>query len=169
MSEKKPKTPKRLRRTATIGELVERSMAPMVQKRGFANSELLMRWATIVGAPFDRGVVPDKLNWPREMANNPHVGAVLTVRVDPVYALAFTHETETIKASINRYFGFYLIDKIKPSRRPFVPNLQDEAKPRLRKLSEGEELDIASQVEGIEDEGLRDALTKLGRGLKGRD
>lgn len=168
MSEKKPKPPKRLRRSVSIAELAERTIAPLVQKRGFANSELLMRWATIVGTPFDKGVVPDKLNWPRNIGDDPHAGAVLTVRVDPVHALAFTHETETIKASINRYFGFYLIDKVKPSRRPFVPQLEEAKKPTVRALSETEEQALAAQVEAIEDPELRESLLQLGRGLKGR-
>jgi len=168
MSEKKPTPPKRLRRSVSIAELAERAIAPVVQKRGFANSELLMRWATIVDAPYDKGVVPDKLNWPRDMGNDPHVGAVLTVRVDPIHALAFTHETEMIKASINRYFGFYLVDKIKPSRRPFVPQLEVAKKPAQRRLSEKEEQSLAAMVEGIEDPELRESLLQLGRGMKGR-
>ena len=168
MAEKKQskKSYKRLKRTASIAELAERAIEPMVQKRGFANSELLMRWSTIVSAPFDKSVVPDKLNWPRE--EDAYAGAILTVRVDPVHALAFTHETETIKAAINRYFGFYLVDKIKPSRRPFVPSLEEDNKPTQRKLSDAEEQNLAAQVGEIEDAGLRDALLKLGRGLKGR-
>jgi len=168
MADKKHKTPKRLRRSASIAELAERAIEPMVRKRGFANSELLMRWSTIVSAPYDKGVVPDKLNWPRESEMNPHVGAVLTVRVDPIHALAFTHETETIKGAINRYFGFYLVDKIKPSRRPFVPQLEEAKRPTQRRLSEGEEKSLAQMVEGIENPELRESLLKLGRGLKGR-
>jgi len=165
---KKPATPKRLRRSASIAELAERAIEPLVQKRGFANSELLMRWSTIVSSPYDKGVVPDKLNWPREAADNPHSGAVLTVRVDPIHALAFTHETDVIKTAINRYFGFYLVDKIKPSRRPFVPALEESTKPEQRKLSKKEEQNLADEVDAIEDETLRAALIDLGRGLKGR-
>jgi hypothetical protein len=163
------KSYRRLKRVVSIAEMAERAIEPMVQKRGFANSELLLRWSMIVSPPFDKGVVPDKLNWPRDEGDTAHQGAVLTVRVDPVHALAFTHETETIKAAINRYFGFYLVDKIKPSRRPFVPSLEPRNTPKLRALTENEEQSLAAEVEAIDDPELREALMKLGRGLKGRD
>ncbi len=73
-----------------------------------------------------------------------------------------------IKGAINRYFGFYLVDKIKPSRRPFLPQQQEDARPQLRPLTPKVEAELNAELDGIEDMELREALMKLGRGLKGR-
>ncbi len=165
---KKSKAYKHFNRAMSISELAERAIEPLAQQRGFANAEILTRWAHIVPPPFDQSVIPDKLKWPHSGQMEGAAGAVLTVSIDPIYALAFTHETNMIKEAINRYFGFYLVDKIKPSRRPFLPQLPDDTRPQPRPLTPKVEAELNAELDGIEDEELRAALMKLGRGLKGR-
>ncbi|WP_133572577.1 DUF721 domain-containing protein [Maritalea mobilis] len=165
---KKTRAYKHFNRAMSISELAERAIEPLAQKRGFANAELLTRWAHIVPEPFDQSVIPDQLKWPHSGQMEGAAGAVLTVSVDPIYALAFTHETDMIKGAINRYFGFYLVDKIKPSRRPFLPQQQEDTRPQLRPLTPKVEAELNAELDGIEDAELREALMKLGRGLKGR-
>ena len=61
-------------------------------------------------------------------------------------------------------FGFQAVERIQLVQKPVAP----ERKPVRRKapVSPADEKRIAALAEGIEDEGLREALMRLGRSVK---
>lgn len=152
----------RLGRAVAIGEIAGRALDPVIRQRGFATSELIANWKTIVPAPYDRAVLPDRLKWDRPAPDAPADGARLIVRVDPAHAAGFLHEIPVIRDAINRYFGFFLVSDIRTSREPFVPRPRVSAEEAPPEPSESELRAVRDVVERVEDPQLREALAKLG-------
>ena len=86
------------------------------------------------------------------------------MRCEGARALLFQHDVPQILERINAHFGYLAVARLrivqKPIPRPVVP-----ARPRLRPLSAAEEARLAGLVDGVEDDGLRRALTGLGRAV----
>lgn len=164
MAKSQPPSSDRLNRTVAIGEIAGRAIDPLLRQRGFATSELIANWASIVPAPYDRAVMPDRLRWPRPAPDAPADGATLYVRVDPAHALGFTHETPRIRDAINRYFGFFLVSELRTSREPFMPH---SAPPpdNAREPTKEQQHRIEAIVAPVEDDDLRAALKRLGEGV----
>lgn len=164
MTHKKNKT-KRANRTLNLGEAVQSAIDPMFRKRGFANRDLIANWASIAPVPYDKVAIPDELRWPRRQAGAE--GAILFLRCADAHRLALAHEGAAIAAAVNRYFGYILVGDVKLSAAPFSQGSQKpeqdavEPAPELRKA-------VSKAIAGVEDEGLKEALRKLGHGLMAR-
>jgi hypothetical protein len=156
--------PKRLNRVVGAGEALQKALDPVFRKRGFAGRDIVTHWAAIAPAPYDQVAAPDKLVWPRNERNAG--GAVLYLRCAAGHALALSHEGPKITAAVNRYFGYVLVAAVRLSAEPFV---RDAQRPQLIEES-GPEADPAldAAVVAVEDDGVRDALRRLGRGIKGK-
>jgi hypothetical protein len=166
--EAKPKKddepPKRLNRAVGVGEALNKALDPVFRKRGFASRDLITHWAAMAPAPYDRIAAPDRLVWPRGERNAG--GATLYVRCAAGHALALQHEAPMLARSINRYFGYVLISGVRLSAEPLEASR--EAPEAAAKATETPHPRADSEVEAVGDEGLRDALRRLGRGIMGR-
>lgn len=158
----------RLGRAVAIGEIAGRALDPIIRQRGFATSELIANWTTIVPAPYDRAVMPDKLKWARPTPDSPADGASLYVRVDPAHGAGFLHEIPVIRDAINRYFGFFLVSDIRTSREPFVPRQGGPKGDRQSEPTPSELQAIETAVASVADTQLREALVRLGGGIAKR-
>jgi hypothetical protein len=161
MAEKLPDLPRK-NRTLSVADALSGALDPVLKKRGFASRDILIQWPSIAPPPFDRLTRPDKLNWPRQAQGAE--GAVLHLRCAPGQALMVQHEAPAIAAAINRYFGYVLVGEVRLSAEPFTPG----SAPRAHKKTEPSRasLDkIAAKTAAIEDEGLRAALSQLGRAM----
>lgn len=162
----KPKadeTPRRLNRVVDAGEALQRSLDPVFKKRGFASRDLITHWTAMAPAPYDRAAAPDKLVWPR--GERSAEGATLYLRCAPGQALALQHEGDLIARSVNRYFGYVLVGAVRLSAEPIELKKEMPAAPLGDTTAPDPDLD--SQVASVRDDGLRDALHRLGRGIKG--
>ena len=159
MAEKKTDEPKRLNRTVSVGDAMGPILGPALRRRGFAGRDIITHWAAIVPKPYDTVARPDELKWPRG-AEKSAEGATLYLRVLPGHALAVQHEGAKIAAAVNRYFGYVLVREVRMSVEPMVLDAEvaevEEAQP-------APEVDVA--VQGVGDEGVREALRKLGQGV----
>jgi hypothetical protein len=153
--------PKRLNRTVRVAEALGRALDPAFRKRGFASRDLLSHWDAIAPEPYGRVAQPDKLTWPRGVKTAE--GATLHLRIAPGHALALAHEGERIAAAINRYFGYLLVGAVRQSALPFVPAAAAPREPPPPQELEAEE---KAAVAGVSDEGIREALGRLGRAIK---
>lgn len=161
----KPKAdeaPKRLNRVVGAGEALQKALDPVFRKRGFAGRDIITHWAAMAPAPYDRIAAPDRLAWPR--GERSAGGATLYLRCAEGHALALQHEGQLIAAAVNRYFGYVLVGAVRLSADPF--EVVAVAKAAAPAAIEAPEVDLA--VGGIADDGLRDALRRLGRGIKGK-
>ena len=155
--------PKRLNRVVSAGEALQKALDPAFRKRGFASRDIVARWTAMAPPPYDRVAAPDRLVWPR---NERHAGgATLYLRCAPGHALALSHEGAAIAAAVNRYFGYVLVSAVRLSAEPLATARQ--ATPNQPPRTQEPDPEIDRAVAHVADDGLKDALRRLGRGIKG--
>jgi hypothetical protein len=150
-----------------LSELVGATLRDSLKAQGFASTEIITRWADIVGAEIAAHSEPMKINWPRakaadDLGKETPEPATLVLRVEGPAALEIQHLSGVILERVNRFFGWQAIGRIAlrqaPLRRrapPAPPPDDPEAAAR-----------IAASLPAIADEGLRQALARLGAAIK---
>lgn len=163
---KKSPPPKRANRAVHLGDMLGNTLDAALRRRGFASRDLIANWKSIAPTPYDVIAAPDKLVWPRRDRPDPE-GAVLYLRCREGHALALSHEAPAITAAINRYFGYLLVSGVRLSPTPYTEP-QKAAGKAPAELPAEKAAHLTEAVSVIEDEGLRTALEKLGRGVMGK-
>ena len=159
---KEPKEPKRLNRSVGVGEAIVAALDPVFKKRGFAGRDIITHWQAMAPEPYDKVAMPDKLSWPR--GERGAEGATLSLRAMPGHGMAIAHDGARIAAAVNRYFGYVLVGNVRLSAEPFSPHSgpKDEA---WKKPTKEESAKVSRSIEAVADEGIREALRKLGLGI----
>ncbi|HTM77445.1 MAG TPA: hypothetical protein VL133_07445 [Devosia sp.] len=168
MTSAKPKTPpepKRRNRTLSIADALAGALDPVLKKRGFASRDIIAHWGVMAPKPYDAVAIPDKLSWPR--GERSAEGATLYLRAMPGHALAIAHEGPAIASAINRYFGYVLVGAVRLSVEPFSGHSAIKDHKPLQP-SQSVIAKVGASVDGVEDEGLREALRTLGHALSSR-
>nr|WP_175581472.1 DciA family protein [Thalassospira lucentensis] len=146
-----------------VAPLVGNLTRPLVRKRGFFQTEIILHWAEIVGRDLEQFTMPVKYIQPRgENAG----GGTLVIRVSGPVAIELQHRMPQIIDRVNTYFGYRAVERIKmmqgdisrPERTVHTPTLVPEGN-----INQGNEASIAK----IEDPHLREVLTRLGRHIAG--
>jgi hypothetical protein len=146
-----------------LSALLGRVLDPVSAKRGFANAELLAAWPEIVGPRYAHTTQPERIAWAHGSAAAED-GGTLTVRAEASAALYFQHEVGQVLERVNAFLGFGAVRRIKIVQKPIeraAPRAQREPRP----LNPVEERHLAQTVAGVDDDGLRAALERLGRGV----
>ena len=146
-----------------LSELLSATLSDALKTQGFASSEILARWADIVGTEIAAHSEPMKINWPRPMGDEPPDPATLVLRVEGPAALEIQHLSAVILERVNRFFGWQAIGRIalrqaplrrrEPTKAPSPPDPAIAAR-------------IAEGMPEIKDEDLRQALARLGAAIK---
>ena len=148
-----------------LGELVGRVLDPVTARRGFATADLIAAWPEIVGARYADCTRPERIVWPRgEDATG--AGGVLHLKVEGPRAILVQHELGQIIERINGYLGYAAIAKVRLVQAPVGsprPRTQGD-----RPLDAEDEARLGEAISGVEDDGLRAALDRLGRGVLSR-
>jgi hypothetical protein len=158
----------RKRGAQPIADLIGGLLGPAAKKRGFASVDLFAYWPDIVGSSFADYTQPERLNWPRRLDDGGEQGfepATLTVRCEGSRALLLQYEERAVIERINAIFGFRAVAKLRIVQMPIVHFGSQRPKP-LGPVSAATEQKLTEEVAGIADDGLRDALLKLGRAVK---
>jgi hypothetical protein len=159
-------TDKRRRRgPVMLAELVGRVLDPATARRGFATADLIAAWPEIVGARYADCTRPEKIVWPRGKDATGDAGT-LHLRVDGPRAILIQHELDQIIERINRFLGYAAIAKVRLVQAPVQspgPGRRGE-----RPLAAEEEARLGAAISGVEDDGLKAALDRLGRGVLSR-
>lgn len=139
----------------------------MLRKRTGVSVGLVQSWDEIVGPRLAAHSRPEKIVWPRRPnEDDPFEPATLVIACEGFAALHLQHETGEIVARVNSFLGFGAVGRIKIVQKP-VKKAPERPKPRLRPISSAEEARIGKVVSGVEDEGLRQSLERLGRTILG--
>ncbi len=154
------------KRLRPLAELIDECIAPALAAQGFAAADVVVGWPEIVGERLAARSEPVKMEWPRRPK---HVGpdepsdpAVLVIRCESAFALEMQHLAPVIVERVNARYGWRCVGRIALRQGP------------VRKLAEirrARDFDPASieeargRVGGVEDEGLREALVRLGAGI----
>ncbi len=154
---------------------ISRSIRSVTQKAreryGFAYAEILSQWTAIVGADLAGYCAPERIRWPsdpygdgegRGVRGRRKSGGVLIIRVADGRAIELQHDTPYIMDRVNTYYGYQAITEIKIIQGT-LPSRDGPAAPPPQPSAEQERI-IAEDVRDIDDEALKAALVKLGRG-----
>lgn len=149
-------------RVKPLAELIEACVGKAFAAQGFASTDIIAAWPEIAGERLARFCQPSKIEWPRrrrgEEAGRPEPGTLI-VRVEGAFALELQHLAPVVIQRVNAHYGWACIGKIvmrqgrieRPARRP--------APAAIDPVRRGE---VALAVSCVADEGLRDALDRLG-------
>lgn len=146
---------------------VRRATRKAFERHGFAYAEILAHWREIVGEDIAAFCAPERIRWPRMNAqhaasNRRKLGGTLVIRVTDGRAVELQHETSRIIDRVNTYYGYEAIIGITLVQGPLP--VQATAAAKRPSLDAGQERKLEQTVEHVENESLRRALTRLGRG-----
>jgi hypothetical protein len=150
-----------------LSEFLGATLSGAFKAQGFANTEILTRWAEIVGPEIATHSEPIKINWPRATGGNlddemPQP-ATLVLRVEGPTALEIQHLSAVILERVNRFFGWQAIGRIGLRQAP----LGRRERPARRAPPDSTvAARIAESLPEVEDEDLRQALARLGAAIK---
>jgi hypothetical protein len=150
-----------------LSEFLGTTLTGALKAQGFASSEIIVRWADIVGHEIAAHSEPMKINWPRvknetgdEDRGEP---ATLVLRVEGPAALEIQHLSAVIVERVNRFFGWQAVGRLAlrqaPLRRRATPAPPPPPDPAATAR-------LAASMPEIESEELRDALARLGAAIK---
>ncbi|MGA2567708.1 MAG: DciA family protein [Pseudolabrys sp.] len=151
-----------------LSEFAGATLSDSLKAQGFASTEIIGRWADIVGAEIAAHSEPMKITWPRanssgDLADDTPEPATLVLRVEGPAALEIQHLSAVILERLNRFFGWQAIGRIAlrqaPLRRrePRTPPPPADPEAAAR---------IAASLPAVEDADLRQALGRLGAAIK---
>lgn len=150
-----------------VSDLVSKLLDPVIERRAGMTMDLIASWEEIVGERHAALSRPEKLNWPRraddEDAFEP---ATLVVACDGGHALFMQHDSTEVLASVNDYFGFTAVGKLKLVQKPLQQVQRRNANRSAQgNLAQAKADKLNAMVNGVEDENLKKALKKLGKGV----
>jgi hypothetical protein len=155
-----------------IGSFVAKALDPAARARGFATTALLSDWPAIVGRELAQFTMPDRVLWPRrrdeEADDKPKKGhradgATLVLRIEGPRAIEVQHRAGQILERVNSYFGYRAVTEMRFLQAPIA----HAAKPPQAPKGPFPTYTLPKSA-GIEDAGLRRALSRLGAGARSR-
>lgn len=152
-----------------VSDLATAILDPVLRKRAGISIGLVQAWEEIVGPRLAGRSRPEKIQWPRRPPlagqDDAFEPAVLVIACEGAAALALQHETGEVVARVNAYLGYPAIGRIRIVQKPVAQ--AQKPKPRLRALTPAEKDRVRLATDGIEDAGLREALSRLGATVLG--
>ncbi len=147
------------------GRAISKLIKSLGERFGQGPQALQGRWREIVGEVLGRRTEPMKLIKPR--GSKAGGGSILELKVDGPAAAIVQHQAEDIIARVNLVLGAGAIASLRivqgPVRAPATP-----APKRSRRgapLDAAKEAALQSELATVPDGPLREALTRLGRGV----
>jgi len=151
-----------------VGEIATGILDPVLRKKAGISTGLVQSWDEIVGERLSSRTRPEKIVWPRRAGeDDPFEPATLVIACEGAAALHLQHETGEVISRVNAFLGFAAVARIKIVQKPVAGEVK--RRPRApRQLSPAESARISGAVGGIEDEGLRASLERLGKTIVGQ-
>jgi hypothetical protein len=145
-----------------LADLLHKTLKDAFAKQGFAASELVTRWAEIVGAEIAAHSEPEKIQWPRPAGGQTPEPGILVLRVEGPTAIEIQHLSNVVLERVNRFFGWKAVGGLRLRQAPLgrktrVPRPAPDPEAAAR---------IAADLTEIADDNLRDALARLGAAIK---
>jgi hypothetical protein len=132
--------------------------------RGMSEMSIVAEWPAIVGEGIATYARPIQMQWPPRANNrDPDAsasGATLVLRVESAFALEAQHNAAIVIARINAHLGWRCVERIAFRQGPLPPIKGSRSAPPAP--SEEAKTEAREAARMIEDEGLREAVTRLG-------
>ena len=134
-------------------------------RQGFASAELVTRWSEIVGPEIAAHSEPIKLQWqrpaPAALSGGQEPGT-LVLRVEGPAAIEIQHLANVICERVNRFVGWRSVARIALRQAPLR-----RSEPKTRRGADPAVMaHIAATLPDIADDGLKQALARLGAAIK---
>jgi len=147
-----------------LAELIDDCIAPALAAQGFAGRAIVSLWPEIVGERLAARSRPLKIDWPRRRpapgeASEP---ATMVVRVESAFALEMQQLGPLLVERVNTHLGWRAVGKLVLKQGPVAPLVTQKPVPKLDSETTAR---VEAQVAGVVDEGLREALARLGRAV----
>ena len=147
-----------------LAEFMPGIIGETLAARGLGEASLVLNWREIVGEAIARYARPIELQWPpRAAKRDPDaraIGSTLVLRIDGAFALEAQHHAAIIMERVNAHLGWRVVGKIafrQGQLPPFEPKRRTPPPPEASSEARARQAAV-----GIEDDGLRQALTRLG-------
>lgn len=147
----------RRRSTQPASRVASSLVSSAMRAKGFAQAEVVTRWAHIVGPELAESTVPVSLRFPR----GSRMGATLVVRCPSAFAPLLSHRAERVITMVNSFFGYQAVARIDVQQGP-LPRIK-RRRPYEKKPLEAEKSDhLTSLVGEGELSPLQEAVKSLG-------
>ncbi len=147
-----------------LAEFTRALIAEALAVHGLGETSLVADWPAIVGETLARHARPIELQWPPRAAKRdldaPAAPATLVLRVEGAFALEAQHSASVIVARVNAHLGWRCVGKIAFRQGP-LPPLKEKRRPETLP-SDAAEAAARAAASPIEDDGLREAVMRLG-------
>jgi hypothetical protein len=145
-----------------LADVLHKTLNDAFAKQGFASTELVTRWAEIVGAEIAAHAEPEKIQWSRPCGGQTPEPGTLVLRVEGPAAVEIQHLSGVVLERVNRFFGWQAVGSLRLRQAPLrrrakAPQGCGDAEAAAR---------IAAGLPEIADENLRAALGRLGAAIK---
>lgn len=154
----------RRRSMSALGSSVERVTRQVLGKRALAEASLTAEWPSIVGRDFARACQPRRLVFPDRKARRE---ATLVLRVKPGEATRLAHLEPVLVDRVNGFFGYQAVKRLKLEQGQLVDRTPPPRPRPQPSLDDSESQAARERISTIEDERLRDALSRLSARLSG--
>ena len=105
-----------------LSDFLGATLSGVLKAQGFASTEIIARWADIVGPEIAAHSEPMKINWPRVKNDTGEMDqaepATLVLRVEGPAALEIQHLSAVIIERVNRFFGWQAIGRLALRQAP---------------------------------------------------
>jgi hypothetical protein len=153
-----------------VGSFVPGLTRKAFEKYGFSAASLITDWPAIAGKELAAFTAPERLKWPRAVERGEddaappkgRPGAVLVLRVDGARGLEVQYNARQIIERINAYFGYSAVAELRIVQAPVA----GPTAPERRQLPRSALAPSAHDLTGVGDPALRDALARLGAGVR---
>ncbi|TQI76056.1 hypothetical protein FHT98_3846 [Bosea sp. AK1] len=147
-----------------LAELIDDCIAPALAAQGFAGRAIVSLWPEIAGERLAARSRPLKIDWPRRRpapgeASEP---ATMVVRVESAFALEMQQLGPLLVERVNTHLGWRAVGKLVLKQGPVAAPVMSKPVPKLDGATAAR---VEAQVAGVADEGLREALARLGRAV----
>ena len=146
----------------SLADVARRTLADTFARQGFASTEIVTRWADIVGEEIAAHCEPMRIKWPRGSDAEAPEPATLMLRVEGPVAIEIQHLAPVILERVNRFFGWRAVGRLALRQAP----LTRRAPPQARPAPDPELTARLAATIDVADEGLRNALARLGAAIK---
>lgn len=146
-----------------LADLLRKTLNEGFARQGFASSEIVTRWAEIMGPDIAQHCEPIKIQWPRGPQEEPQP-ATLVLRVEGPAALEIQHMSGVILERVNRFFGWQAVGQIGIRQAPLRARQKKPPPPGPDPETTAK---LAAELTGVvTDDDLRGALARLGASVK---
>lgn len=137
----------------TIDKHFRKLTEPLFQKHGFGQVDVLSHWPSIVGAELAAITRPEKLRQGRGEG----AGATLLLKVQAGRSLDVEYAAQSIMERVNTFLGFRAVTGLKLSQVHGLLHAPEE-----QQVQPPVPDHVTARVSGLEDDGLKQALSRLG-------